>query len=120
RIGLKYDVAFKNTVLATYHLDSENRSVAAPTEYNKTFMSIAEEILEEQGKSENISIYFREYMISRILPKIRYLIDTNQNEEARRILWKYRDTTYNKKALLKTYLMSFKLINRMRRISKRK
>lgn len=110
RIALKYDVAFKNKVLAIYHLDAENRSNVAPTDFSKTFMSRVETILEREINSGNDSIYFREYMISRILPKARYLINNNRGKEARQLLYKYKDTKYYKKSFIKTYIISFNTI----------
>src|SRR5699024_10716746 len=84
KIGLKYDVAFKNTVLATYYMDAENRSDIVPREYKKSFMSKAEDILNNNYLKKKNSEYFREYMIKIIISKARHLIDINQNKEARR------------------------------------
>jgi hypothetical protein len=55
----------------------------------------------------NYSIYFEEYMINIIINKARYFIEENKRKDARDILYKYRHTKYNKKLLIKTYILSW-------------
>lgn len=111
RIALNYDIAFLNSVLASYYLDAENRSTNKETNYSSTFMSRAENILKAQQELGNESVYFEEYMISRIMPRITYLINNNNVKDARILLLKYKHTRYNKKKWIKNYLRSNKLIN---------
>lgn len=111
RIALNYEIAFLNSSLASYYLDADNRSTTTVTNYSKTFMSRAEKILEQQKMLGNKSIFFEEYMISRIMPRIRYLINNNKERAARALLLKYRHTRYNRKRWIKYYLLSYKIIN---------
>lgn len=108
RIALKYEIAFLNKNLASYFLDAENRSDKTPAVYSKSFMNRVEKILENQKKAGNNSLYFEEYMIGRIMSKVRYLIINNRKKEARKLLVKYRYTQYNKKNWYKNYILSFK------------
>lgn len=110
RIALNYKIVFLNEVLSVYYMDSNNRATSSPTIYSTSFMSRIENILEEQKKIGNKSIYFEEYMISRVMSKVRYLIKNNRNKEARYILWKYRYTRFNKKKWILYFILSFKPI----------
>jgi len=119
RIALNYKVVFLNQILAKYYLNAENRSNRKLT-FTMTFMSRAEEILENEQRKGNKSLYFEEYMISRIMPKVRYLINYNNLKEARVILKKYKHTKYSKKAWLKNYFLTFRIINGLKRMLKSK
>ena len=46
-------------------------------------------------------------MIENIINKSRYYINENKRRDARKLLYKYRYTKYNKKALMKTYMLSW-------------
>ncbi|QGH36257.1 glycosyltransferase [Gracilibacillus salitolerans] len=110
RIALKYKIVFSNKSLARYYKDAENMATRKEIEYNKSFMSYAEEVLIKERNKGNTSIYFEEYMISRLISKARFLISINKRKEARELLYRYRTTKYNKKILFKTYILSFRPI----------
>lgn len=110
RIALNYDIVFSNKSLATYYNDIENTATQKKIEYNKSFMSYVEDILKNEKKKGETSVYFEEYMISRLIQKARFLISQSNNKEARALLWRYRKTKRNRKTLLKAYLSSFKLV----------
>jgi len=118
RVALNYNVIFLNDVLATYYLNATNRSVSRKGIYNISIMSKAESILEQEQKNGNTSIYFEEYMIKIIISKIRYLINNNRLKEAKNLLRKYKHTKYNKKAWLKNYFLTFRIINGLKRMLK--
>ncbi|WP_159435682.1 glycosyltransferase family 2 protein [Salimicrobium salexigens] len=111
KIALNYNIVFSNKLLAKYHKDAENMATLKQLEYNKSFMSYVEQILLKEKENGNNSIFFEEYMISRLILKARYLISVNKNKEARNLLYRYKTTKYNKKAMIKTYILSFKLVH---------
>jgi len=111
RIALNYKIAYINKVLASYYLDSENKATDISPAYSKSFMFYAEGILEEQKRNGNDSIYFEEYMIRRILNKVRFLIEEKKYKDARKILYKYRYTEFYKKIWWKNFLLTFIPIN---------
>ena len=57
--------------------------------------------------AQNYSFYFEEYMINSLINKSRLYIEANMNKEARKLLCKYKYTRLNRKALIKTYVLSF-------------
>lgn len=107
RIALNYDIAFSNKVCSTYFMDSENRACSKKVNLSYTFANYAEDILLKQKGFGNTSIYFEEYMIKEIFIKSRLYIADNKRKEARELLFKYKYTRYNKKALAKTYMLSW-------------
>jgi hypothetical protein len=46
-------------------------------------------------------------MVKRIIDKARYMIEEDNRKEARKLLYKYRFTKFNKKALIKTFISSW-------------
>lgn len=107
RIALKYDVAFINEVLSVYFQDSDNKLTHIQRDYTKSFMSHIEKIINENRGLGN-SPYFEEYMISRLMSKVRFLISEGENKNARKLLWKYKYTKCNKKNWYLNYIISFK------------
>jgi glycosyltransferase involved in cell wall biosynthesis len=107
RIALEYEIAFSNKVCATYYRDADNRACNRKVLHKESFTFYSEEILNQVKNEMNYSIYFEEYMINRIINKARYFIEENKRKDARDILYKYRHTKYNKKLLIKTYILSW-------------
>lgn len=118
RIGLNYNVVFLNKVCATYFQNAENRSVARKGILAESFANNAEEILRKEQNAGNNSLYFEEYMIKIIISKAIYMINKNKHKNARKVLYKYRRTKYNKRRWIKTYLLSFRLIDFLNNIKK--
>ncbi|UJL45810.1 glycosyltransferase family 2 protein [Virgibacillus sp. NKC19-16] len=108
RIAFKYHIVFFNEVLSTYFQDADNKITKTKQIYSTSFMSRVESILIEQKNLGNNNFYFEEYMITRIMNKVSYLIGIRRNKEARKLLWKYKHTKYNKKKWLKNYILSFR------------
>ncbi len=104
RIALNYDVCYINVLLANYHKDSENMATKTSFNLTKYRVSMSEH---DFIKNKGFSVYHDEYMLKAIYIKANYLIDNSQNKEARKLLWKYRKTKYNKKLFLKTFLKTF-------------
>ncbi|GIO19647.1 glycosyl transferase [Oceanobacillus oncorhynchi subsp. incaldanensis] len=119
RIGLHYNVAFINKVLASYYLNSENRSDTKKVDYSNTFMSQVEDMLEKHKSAGNTDIYFEEYIIGRLMSRVRKLILTNNRKEAKRILNKYKHTKYYKKEWYKNYFLSYYLVYLMYKLVKK-
>ncbi len=107
RIALNYDIAFSNKVSATYFLDANKRACNRKIILTKTFSNKAEDILLKGKMAQNYSFYFEEYMINRLITKSKLYIEANMNKEARKLLCKYKYTRLNRKALIKTYVLSF-------------
>lgn len=106
RIALNYDIAFFNKICSTYYKDSDNRACNKKITITTSFSNYAEDILLKMKNSKNSSVYFEEYMIKKIINKARILIFNNNQKEARRLLCKYKYTKFNKKDLIKTYIIS--------------
>ncbi|MBY7144601.1 glycosyltransferase family 2 protein [Virgibacillus sp. NKC19-3] len=110
RIALHYEVAYVNKICVTYFLNVSNMATKKKRDYNSSTMKFVEEILISEKKNGPVSFDFEEYMISKIINKARYLIEQSNNQEARKLLWKYKYTKYNKKKWLKNYILSFRSI----------
>lgn len=109
RIALRHQIVFLNKVLATYYQDTENKLTQKKVDKSESFTNYLEVFLEEQRNLNRHSIYFpyfEEYIISRLMFKIRYLISIGQNKEARKILLKYKYTKHFKKQWIKNYILS--------------
>ncbi len=107
RIALNYDIAFSNKICSAYFKDSDNRACNKKVNIAYAFANYAEDILLKEKESRDISIYFEEYMIKEIIIKSKLLITDNRHKEARKLLHRYRYTRYNKKALIKAYILSW-------------
>jgi glycosyltransferase involved in cell wall biosynthesis len=107
RIALNYDIAYFNRVCATYFRNAENRACNKKSKLIDSSSSYAEDILIEIKELGSHSIYFEEYMVKRIIDKARYMIEEDNRKEARKLLYKYRFTKFNKKALIKTFISSW-------------
>lgn len=107
RIALDYDIAFSNKVCATYFQNADNRACNRKAVLSESFSNYAEDILKIGRNAKNYSFYFEEYAIEKIISKARFYINENRRKDARRLLFKYRYTKYNKKALMKTYMLSW-------------
>lgn len=107
RIALDYDIAFSNKVCATYFQNADNRACNRKAVLSESFSNYAEDILKIGRNAKNYSFYFEEYAIEKIISKARYYINENKRRDARKLLYKYRYTKYNKKALMKTYMLSW-------------
>lgn len=111
RIALKYDVAFLNKDLVTYNLDASNRITQKKRSYSQSLISKSEEILSKELSKGNNDIYFYEYMVLRILSKVKYYIDEDEYLKARKILKKYSNIKFIRSKWLKHYILTFKLGN---------
>ncbi len=107
RIALNYNIAYFNRVCATYFHDAENRACKKKSRLIDSSCSYAEDILKEIKELGGYSIYFEEYLIKQIISKARYMIEEGNNKEARKLLYKYRYTKLNKKAIIKTFILSW-------------
>lgn len=107
RIALDYDIAFSSKVCTTYYHNTDNRACNRKAVLSESFSNYAEDILIKGRNARNYSVYFEEYAIENIISKSRYYIVENKRKEARKLLFKYSHTKYNKKALIKTYILSF-------------
>lgn len=107
RIALDYDIAFSNKVCATYFQNADNRACNRKAVLSESFSNYAEDILKIGRNAKNYSFYFEEYAIEKIISKARFYINENKRRDARKLLYKYRYTKYNKKALMKTYMLSW-------------
>ena len=107
RIALDYDIAFSNKVCASYFQNADNRACNRKAVLSESFSNYAEDILKIGRNAKNYSFYFEEYAIENIISKARYYINENKRRDARKLLYKYRYTKYNKKALMKTYMLSW-------------
>ena len=107
RIALNYDIIYLNRICATYYQNADNRACNKKVEVKYTIASFAENLLTKGRELGNTSRYFEEYMIKIIISKARYLIEENNRKEARKLLYKYRYTKLNKKALIKTIILSY-------------
>lgn len=107
RIALNYKIVYLNRICSTYFQDSDNRACKMNTKLIYSSSSFAEEQLIKGKELGNSSIYFEEYMIKRIISKARYMIEEGNSKEARKLLNKYRYTKLNKKALIKTFILSW-------------
>lgn len=107
RIALNYDIVYLNKVCASYYQDSDNRACKKSEVLKNRVSSYSEEILLKAKKHGNNSIYFEEYMIKLIISKARTMIEENDRSRARKILFRYRYTKYNKKQLLKIFILSY-------------
>lgn len=117
RIALNYKVVFSNSICAHYFQNAENRACNNKIEHTNTFMSYAEKVLDrEKEKGISLPIFFEEYMINRIIHNARYFSSVNRRIEARKLLYKYRYTKYNRKNLIKTYLLSYKIFYNFKKI----
>ena len=106
RIALNYDIVFVNKVCVTYFQNAENRACEKQTSLKKSFANYADVILTNNKQAPKSSLHFEEYMIKIIISKARYLIRDNKRRDARKLLNKYKYTKYNKKLLIKAYILS--------------
>jgi glycosyltransferase involved in cell wall biosynthesis len=106
RVALNYDIVFSNQICATYYHNTNNRVCDRKAILADSIVIYAEDILSEGKRAKNYSSYFEDYMIDWIITKARYLIKENKGRMARKLLTKYSHTKYNKKALIKTYILS--------------
>ena len=106
RIALTYNIVYFNRVCATYFHDAENRACKKKSGLIDSSSAYAEDILIEVKKLGSYSNYFEEYMIKQIISKVRYMIEEGNNKEARKLLYKYSYTKLNRKALIKTFILS--------------
>src|SRR5690625_1682678 len=116
RIALKYDVAFLNKDLVTYNLDASNRITQKKRSYSQSLISKSEEILSNELSKGNNDIYFYEYMVLRILSKVKYYIDEGESIKARKILMEYSDIRFIRFKWLKHYILTYKLGNSFYRL----
>lgn len=108
RIALAYDIAYLNTVCATYFHDAENRACNKKAILSESSVAKAvESYVKVKKKINNHSDYAEEYMIKNIIIKAKYLIDDDKCKKARDLLFKYRHTRFNRKLLIKTYIISW-------------
>ena len=107
RIALNYNIAFSNKICATYFHNADNRACNRKAVLSESFSNYAEDILKIGRNAKNYSFYFEEYAIEKIISKARFYINENKRRDARKLLYKYRYTKYNKKALMKTYMLSW-------------
>ncbi|WP_162878654.1 glycosyltransferase family 2 protein [Peribacillus butanolivorans] len=121
RIALNYEVVFSNSICANYFQNAENRACNTEREHTKSLMSYAEKILiREKEKSSSLPDFFEEYMIKIIIHNATYLSSINRHKEARKLLYKYRYTKYNKKNLIKSYVLNYKLMYSIKKTLKNK
>jgi len=107
KIALNYDIAFSNKVSATYFQNSNNRACKKKANLEDSCVSHIEDLLGAGKKAKNNSFYFKEYMMQMSINKSRYYIEANMNKQARQLLYECRYTKLNRKALIKTYVLSF-------------
>lgn len=107
QIALKYQIAYTNYVGAFYYRDVPNSLSRMKFNVENSFSNIAEEFYEKNKEFAINQYSFREYMIPIISSKGKYLLEMYRREEARGLLKKYLDTTYNKKKVYILYLLSY-------------
>lgn len=108
RIAIIFDIAYSNQSCAVYHLDAANRACEKEHKLVDSIASFPEEIFLELEKRTQLSNYYYEYIIENIIAdKARYLTNEGRKKEARSLLYKYSHTKFNKKLLLKVFLISF-------------
>lgn len=104
RIALKYKIAFNSNIHAFYCIDSDNRACQIKPIIEKTFSYYAEDILRENMKELNATVYFDKYMNQRIINKALLYANSNNKEEAKRILKEYKFNKYSWKKYIKTVI----------------
>ncbi|MFC9597775.1 glycosyltransferase family 2 protein [Peribacillus butanolivorans] len=107
KIALKYKIAYTTYVGAFYYRDVPNSLSRMKFNVEESFSNIAEEFFMNNKKLAINEDSFREYMISIISSKAKYLLIMNKKEEARLLLKKYIKTKNNKKKVYLLYLMSY-------------
>lgn len=107
RAALLYPVAFANEIGARIYLDAENRACSRQAKLTESTAFFAEEVLARAKAEGTVNPSYEEYMIKVIIIKAQFLVADGRCAEARRLLRKYRYTKRNRKALVRTYLLSF-------------
>ena len=110
KIALSFKIAYCNKICASYYQNADNRTDKKYNPINSftdTFQWHAERVLSEGRKSKNYSFCFEEYILKMFIIKARYYIELNKRKQARCLLSKCRGTKYNKKYLLRVYIISF-------------
>ncbi|MFP7483461.1 glycosyltransferase family 2 protein [Priestia filamentosa] len=107
QIALKYQVAYTSYTGAFYYRDVPNSLSRMKFNIKDSFSDIAEEFYEKNKELAINKHSFREYMIAIISSKGKYLLIMHRKKEARTLLQRYLDTTYNKKKVYILYLLSY-------------
>lgn len=96
-LALNNNIAFSNTIGATYYLTATNRASVRNEYFYNSFASEAEDFYKSNKNKEKASNYFYEYMVKLFYTKANYLIKMGKKKDARKLLWHYRNTRYYKK-----------------------
>lgn len=106
RIALKYSVAYINKTYSIIYANSEDRSNSRDVSLSASFSSSAQETLARAKEAGIKNSSYEEYMIKIIIHQAKKLIALNKCCDARKLLYHYKYTRYNKKALILTFLFS--------------
>lgn len=107
RIALRYPVAYVNKVHSTVYANSEGRTISRNIDLSSSFSNFAEEVLSRAKEAGVASASYEEYMIKIIIHQARKLMANKNCSDARKLLRRYKHTKRNKKALIKTYVLSY-------------
>lgn len=117
KLALKYEIAYYNKICATYQRDAKNMATKQARVLENTFASYAEEKYLNNPKYTDESIYFKEYMICRVIEKIYYLTENNKKKDARALIRKYFYSKHLKKSLIRAYILTFVSANTFDKIN---